>query len=53
MVDFPMHTYILFGLLLLLLPGWGLSKNRNHATLALRCALGKILIFFWELLISG
>lgn len=47
MVDYPVHTCILLSLLLLILPGWKLSKNRNLSTLALRFALGESLIFFF------
>lgn len=47
MVDYPVHTWILLSLLLLILPGWKLNKNRNLSTLALRFALGESLIFFF------
>lgn len=42
-----MHTCILLILLLLILAGRIWSKDWNLATLALRCALGESLVFFF------
>lgn len=47
MLDCPVHTCFLLILLLLILPGRIWSKEGNLSTLALRCALGESLIFFF------
>lgn len=47
MLDYPVHTCFLLGLLLLILPGWALRKDWNLPTLSLRCAMGENLVFLF------